>query len=368
MKDSQGQAHLQELTLTCLNELLTWHATYHADFSEHWSPLYALRDRLGQGAWHIVVLGQVSRGKSALLNALYGEPIFPVGALHGTTQWPRTVRWQLGNHVVDLTDTPGLDEVAGSEREAMTWGAIATADLVLLVSNDSLTPVETAACQQLEARQIPYQWVITKVDCGASVPPGLTNVIVVSSTTGQGINVLRAYLLEWLNHNAWRARVTQVLHQASTLEQALGGVLANQGQVQQFPWSWLGGQLLSSALLPGAGDVLVAIAATLGYIRHWCRAYALPFPLPAFRPISRFLLLWYAAIYVTSWSGFSWGAELWHLNTPLVLQGAVICWGCQQLRRRLETYLQQGYQWGHLGPQRLLANLNQTRTSVTASG
>ncbi|XFA73908.1 Era-like GTP-binding protein [Thermosynechococcaceae cyanobacterium Okahandja] len=367
-KEPHGHVRLRELTLACLNELLAWHQTHHAELSEHWSPLYDLRDRLGQIPWQIVVLGRVSRGKSALLNALYGEIIFPVGAVHGTTQWPRTVRWHLDHHVVDLTDTPGLDEVAGTEREAMTWGAVATADLVLLVTDDSLTAVEMAASQELEARGIPYRWVVTKADLGAVAPAPLSNVSVVSSTTGQGMSELRTHLHEWLSHHALAARMTHVLQQASTIEQAVGAALANQSRSRQLPWPWLGGQLLGSALLPGAGDVLLAMVVTLGYLRHQCRAYGLPFPLPAFGGMSQFLLLWYAAIYVTSWSGFSMGAELWSINAPLVFQGAVILWGYQQLRHRLDSYLQQGYQWGRLGPQRLLGQMAQTRANVTASG
>ncbi|HIK22327.1 MAG TPA: 50S ribosome-binding GTPase, partial [Thermosynechococcus sp. M3746_W2019_013] len=96
-----------DLAAKCLGELLGWHQVYHPHLAAHWQALYGLRDRLHQPAWHIVVLGQVGRGKSALLNALYGEAIFPVGAIHGTTQWPRTVRWHCQDQIVDLTDTPG---------------------------------------------------------------------------------------------------------------------------------------------------------------------------------------------------------------------------------------------------------------------
>lgn len=356
----QAQGSLGQLTLNCLNELLAWHQTHHEHLSEYWSPLYNLRDRLSQPAWHIAVLGQVSRGKSALLNALYGETIFPVGAIHGTTQWPRTVRWQFGGYTVDLTDTPGLDEVAGSERAAMTWGVIATADLVLLVSNDTLTPTEIKARQQLEERRVPYQWVITKADLYDGVPENLDNVIVVSSTTGQGIGELRAHLQQWLKNNAPLERVTRLLHQASDIECTVGQALSRQLQAQPagLPWPWLGGQLLGSTLLPGGGgDALLAMVASVAYIRHWCQAYALPFPLSAVGEISRFLLLWYAAIYLSPWLGFSIGGELWMLNTTVVLQAGVIFWGYQQLRRKLEPYLQQGYQWGRFGPRRLLAHI-----------
>ncbi|MDR7898733.1 Era-like GTP-binding protein [Thermosynechococcus sp. JY1334] len=351
-----------DITAKCLEELLAWHQVHHPQLSAQWQPLYELRDRLHQSAWHIVVLGQVSRGKSALLNALYGEAIFPVGALHGTTRWPRTVRWHCQDQIVDLTDTPGLDEVAGSNRESMTWSAVETADLVLFVTQDSLTPVECQARDRLNTLRIPHKLILTKAD----LYPPMAEGIAVSSTTGQGIPELRQLLQQWLQQEAPQARALRILHQASQVEQNLGAALGTQNT---SAWSWLTAQMVGSALLPGGFfDVVLAIVSTLAYIRKACQAYAVPFPLPAFGSLSQFVLLWYAAIYLSSWQGLTFGSELWGVNTTVVLQGGVIFWGYQQIRRRLDPYLQQGYQWGHHGPQRLLQQLTQTRANVTASG
>ncbi|BCX12971.1 MAG: hypothetical protein KatS3mg067_1909 [Thermosynechococcus sp.] len=351
-----------DATAKCLEELLAWHQVHHPHLATHWQTLYGLRDRLHQKAWHIVVLGQVGRGKSALLNALYGEAIFPVGAIHGTTQWPRTVRWHCQDQIVDLTDTPGLDEVAGSERAAMTWAAVETADLVLFVTQDSFTPVECQARDRLRTLRIPHKLILAKAD----LYPPMAEGIAVSSTTGQGIPELRQLLQQWLQREAPQARALRILHQASQVEQSLGAAL---GPQDTSAWSWLTTQMVASLLLPGGFfDVVLAMISTLAYIRNACQAYGVPFPLPAFGSLSQFVLLWYAAIYLASWPGLTFGTELWGVNTNVVLQGGVILWGYQQIRRRLDPYLQQGYQWGHHGPQRLLQQLTQTRAKVTASG
>ena len=58
----------------------------------------------------ITAFGLVSRGKSAVLNALIGEKILETGPVHGVTQWPKSLRWtpNSGKIQVELTDTPGL--------------------------------------------------------------------------------------------------------------------------------------------------------------------------------------------------------------------------------------------------------------------
>ncbi len=45
----------------------------------------AAADRLGEGQFHLVAVGQFKRGKSTLLNALVGEPILPMGVMPVTT-------------------------------------------------------------------------------------------------------------------------------------------------------------------------------------------------------------------------------------------------------------------------------------------
>ena len=68
--------------------------------------------RLDEGELHLAVFGRVSVGKSALLNALLGQPLFEVGVLHGTTTRAHQARWEeqiaAGVHFID---TPGINEL-----------------------------------------------------------------------------------------------------------------------------------------------------------------------------------------------------------------------------------------------------------------
>src|SRR5918998_4906625 len=55
--------------------------------------LTSTSEKLEHNVVRIAVFGLVSRGKSAVLNALLGQKVFQTGPLHGVTQWPRSVRW-----------------------------------------------------------------------------------------------------------------------------------------------------------------------------------------------------------------------------------------------------------------------------------
>jgi GTPase SAR1 family protein len=87
----------------------------------------------------VAVFGLVSRGKSAVLNALLGQKLLPTGPLNGVTQAPQSIYWSPAGTVesaattvgtmalasdtnsltVELIDTPGLDEIDGQARAQM---------------------------------------------------------------------------------------------------------------------------------------------------------------------------------------------------------------------------------------------------------
>ena len=135
--------------------------------------LSALETRLAQPVLRIAVFGLVSRGKSAVINALMGEAILPTGPLHGVTRWPRSVYWQPpieAVHDVDelpqieLIDTPGLDEVAGEARGAMAQEVAQQADLILFVVAGDITRTEYEALVTLQAARKPLLLVFNKTD------------------------------------------------------------------------------------------------------------------------------------------------------------------------------------------------------------
>lgn len=123
--------------------------------------------KLDQGVICIAAFGLVSRGKSAVLNALLGQKILQSGPLHGVTQWPRSVRWMPdpnGKIQIELIDTPGLDEIEGEARAKMARDVARQADLILFIVAGDITRTEYQALCELRQAQKPIILVFNKID------------------------------------------------------------------------------------------------------------------------------------------------------------------------------------------------------------
>ncbi|MGB7443987.1 MAG: GTP-binding protein [Coleofasciculaceae cyanobacterium] len=143
-----------------------------------------LLNKLEDTCVQIAAFGMVGRGKSSVLNALLGQPVFATGALHGVTRTSETANWQLssealgntnqdilrvalpsiGNSQIQLIDTPGIDEVDGETREALALTVAQQADLLLFIIAGDMTKVEYEALSQLRASGKPMLLVFNKID------------------------------------------------------------------------------------------------------------------------------------------------------------------------------------------------------------
>ncbi|WP_017655124.1 GTP-binding protein [Fortiea contorta] len=131
----------------------------------------------------IAAFGMVGRGKSSLLNALVGQPVFETGPLHGVTRTAQRVNWSIheeaigendralrvtlpavGQSQVELVDTPGLDEIDGHTRAALAEQIAKQADLILFVIAGDMTKIEHEALSQLRTAGKPIILVFNKVD------------------------------------------------------------------------------------------------------------------------------------------------------------------------------------------------------------
>lgn len=136
-------------------------------------------NKLDNAIVRIAVFGLVSRGKSALLNALLGDKVFETGAINGVTQQPQIVRWSpkggmvpqesaivpQGSKVqIELIDTPGLDEIDGQTRAEMARQVAEQADLILFVVSGDITRTEYKALCDLRHAQKPLILVFNKID------------------------------------------------------------------------------------------------------------------------------------------------------------------------------------------------------------
>ena len=142
--------------------------------------LTTLLNKLDGSLLRVAVFGLVSRGKSAVINALLGEKILDTGPLNGVTQWPRSVYWkpvsaelntaddpkeeQQKDLKLELIDTPGLDEIEGEARGEVAQQVAEQADLILFVVSGDVTQTEYEALQQLYATRKPLLLVFNKID------------------------------------------------------------------------------------------------------------------------------------------------------------------------------------------------------------
>ncbi len=134
--------------------------------------LTTLLNKLDSSLLRVAVFGLVSRGKSAVINALMEEKVLETGPLNGVTQWPRSVYWlpdrdgaeTKSTLKLELIDTPGLDEIEGQSRGEVAQEVAQQADLILFVVSGDVTQTEYLALQQLYATRKPLLLVFNKVD------------------------------------------------------------------------------------------------------------------------------------------------------------------------------------------------------------
>ncbi|MDJ0846216.1 GTP-binding protein [Crocosphaera sp.] len=174
---TQQDTHLQQ-TRASLQQALSWYTSVR----RHWNyppnlelqaavkqDLQALKaslKKIENNVVKIATFGLVSRGKSAVINALMEQNILDSGPIHGVTKWPQSVRWTppTGEINIEFIDTPGLDEIQGQEREIMAHNIADEADLILFVLSEDITRTEYQALLELKKALKPIILVFNKID------------------------------------------------------------------------------------------------------------------------------------------------------------------------------------------------------------
>lgn len=134
--------------------------------------LRQMHEKLAKGRVEIVVFGEISTGKSALINALLGEQIAAVDVQGGWTKEVWGATWSgcgyrvpgFAESEIVIVDTPGINEVKGDQRASMAADAAQRADLILFVTDSDLNEVEHAALVELVALRKPVILVLNKLD------------------------------------------------------------------------------------------------------------------------------------------------------------------------------------------------------------
>jgi tRNA modification GTPase len=174
--------------------------------------LRSRQGRLLREGIRVVIAGQPNAGKSSLLNALAGAEVAIVTPQAGTTRDVISHVLQIDGvplHVIDTAglrapDAHGVDDVEriGIER---AWSQIRQADAVLFLHD--LTRASQEEYQRADERiaselsgllgtQVPLLHVWNKSDVVAATTKETTHVLRLSAKTGEGLEDLRAQLLQ----------------------------------------------------------------------------------------------------------------------------------------------------------------------------
>ncbi len=139
---------------------------------EDLTALESMQEKLESGRVEIAVFGEISTGKSALINALIGSAVAEVNVRGGWTKDIWQLDWNGAGYCVPgfarselvLVDTPGLNEVDGAQRALLAHEAARRADLILFVCDSDLNDTEYTALVELASSNKPILLVLNKID------------------------------------------------------------------------------------------------------------------------------------------------------------------------------------------------------------
>ncbi|MEM8602680.1 MAG: GTP-binding protein [Cyanobacteria bacterium P01_H01_bin.121] len=384
--------------------------------------LTALGPKLSDRRFTIAALGLVSRGKSAVLNALLGQEAFATGPINGVTQWPQTVIWSPDhaegvpgqsnptNLTIELIDTPGFDEVAGQTRAEMAQQIAQQADLLLFVVAGDITRTEYQALEELLVLQKPLILVFNKIDLypapareavlqklqavlqikttldlenvvqvTAEPMPLQTRVEHADGTVAQEweqptpqIAPLRDRLRQILTTEAPQILALNCLQRLSQSRQQIAGKtiavyqqkdLPNQTRLMQIKAALIGLNPL------GWLDCIVSAGFDLALVRSRSRLYQLPMTRHEVNVIwqtvavNAALLLGTEALLQGLLNIGSEGGSVWTAltgyGTSAIAQGIVALYGSNLLAKKTNTYLKNGCTWGEDGTDTLIEAITQ---------
>ncbi len=336
--NNQQETHLNR-TRASLRQALSWYSNFRrhqnhlpdvelqAALRNELEVLKSSLNKLDQGVIRIAAFGLVSRGKSAVVNALLGQKILQTGPLNGVTQWPRSVRWTPSSDSkvqVELIDTPGLDEIQGEVRAEMAREVASQADLILFVVAGDITRTEYQALCELRQSQKPLILVFNKIDLypdqdreaiyqqlqklGTGSPKdrrlqkmlSTQEIVMVAAepaplqvrvewpngevtyeweTPPPQVDELKQKILTILNREGRSLLALNALFQARNAEASIAQktLALRKAEAEDLIWRYTKYKALAVALNPiGVVDVLGGAIADLALIRSLSRLYGLP--------------------------------------------------------------------------------------------
>ena len=373
--------------------------------------------KLEQRVFKIAAFGLVSRGKSTVINALLGEKRLETGPLHGVTQWPQSIRWRSNDKLqIDLIDTPGLDEIAGSTRAEMAQGVAQQADLILFVVAGDITRTEFNALQDLYQARKPILLVFNKIDLypeqdqnqifdqlktmtaeGETTPIFSPQDIILVAADPQPIAVrveypdrlpeerwekpepdldaLRQKIFTILNQDGNRLIALNALRMVEQAEQAIAKktIALRETEADRLINQYIQYKALAIAVNPFALlDLGGSLLSDLFLIRGLARLYGLPITSYEAGRIWKKVIIGAGGILLSQWVsalllGFQKTASLFEspgnftaYASGAFLQAGIAGYSAYIVGQGAKLYLAQGSSWGTTGTSTAIANLLQS--------
>jgi uncharacterized protein len=374
-------------------------------------------DKLNTGLIRIAVFGLVSRGKSAVVNALVGQKLLQTGPLHGVTQYPRSIYWSVaeGQVQIELIDTPGLDEVDGALQETMAQQVATQADLILFVVAGEISQRETEALVQLQTAAKPILLVFNKTDLYPQVDrTAIAQILQVSQSSGQfpvqandialvaaepapiqvqteqpdgtithswetaapDVVDLKQKLLTILNREGKALLSLNALRQAAVAEGAIAQKTMDllRPEADALIWQYAQWKAIAVAANPFAVlDLMGGAVSDLLMIRALARLYGLPMTSHEAANLQRSILWSSGGLLISEWaSGFLFGvgkgvaaiasafdsvSGLAAYSSAAIAQASLAGYGSYRVGQAAQLYLANGCAWGPQGTQTSIRDL-----------
>jgi GTPase len=411
-----GEAHLA-LAQDSLRRLLDdprLPAGVRAALAPEFAEIERMLQKLEQGEIHIAVLGEVSVGKSSLLNALLGEARFTTSPLHGETRVPAEAHWQEAQSGrIHLLDTPGINEIGGEQRERLAREVAERADLVLFVVDGDLNATEEAALREALAPGRPLLLVLNKADrytpaeraellarlgdrlagrlrpedivAVSADPAPVTRIVVGPDGKEREQQRVPTPDVEVLRERLWNILEAEGRTLAAVTAGVFAGrvsarvgervVEARRTAAERLVRQYCVAKGVAVAVNPlPIADLLAAAALDAGLVFHLSRLYALPLSRAEAGSLVTVIATQMTLLMGTVWLTHAVSAALkagtGGLSTVLTAgaQGAVAYYGTYMIGRVAEQYFARGKSWGPGGPKAVVQEILESvdRDSVLA--
>ncbi|HMO13405.1 MAG TPA: GTP-binding protein [Pirellulaceae bacterium] len=360
------------------------------------------------GRIEIVIFGEISTGKSALINALVGRAVAEVDVQGGWTKQVWGTTWEGSGYIVPgfdrseivLIDTPGINEIGGEVRAEMADTTARKADMILFVIDSDLNETEYASLLELAAIQKPIILVVNKSDL--YTPAQLDNLINIVRERVHGvipddhivITMADPRAIEYIKHRSDGSTQTEWKKpdpDVQTLKTLILEVLEREGlelialnaamyaadksdkvstlrvkmrnrRADQVIWSMASTKALIVAFSPGIVDVIAGISIDALMIVTLSKVYGLDFSMSQARGLAKAIFKAagvFALGELTSYGASAVKFLTVHLGTPVtaIPQGAAAGFSSYIIGRAAKHYFEHGGSWGTDSPKTVVRRI-----------